>query len=407
MAQPQKKAPITKKATINDLKAKMGMGVTVDKGVVKGASNADKPMDWILMPKAFQEAIKLPGFPIGYVSTICGHSNTGKSTLVNHAIVAAQRQGIIPVIYDTENNFDFKYAIDMGMDATPIYGDVEVEIVDVETGEMKVVTERRIIEYDGPFFYFNNAILVDRYGDIDYQTGKTLKTKRPAAVIEDMVYSINEFLEYQANGDVEQGFLFIWDSVGSIGGLKSLNSKVGNNMFDAGTISAAFQDVMDNRIPSSRKISSKYSNSMILINKVWLDGTSNPVAPPSLEMKGGKSITYRSRLIILLGGQLKASIKRLSAVSKGLTYNYGIQTKIKILKNQLPAPFNVTYEGEFICTDIGIIGTGKEEQDEYRKNHVGDILKKLNEIAENNGKSENLSAVDVSFVENEDDFAIE
>ena len=407
MAQPQKKAPITKKATINDLKAKMGMGVTVDKGVVKGASNADKPMDWILMPKAFQEAIKLPGFPIGYVSTICGHSNTGKSTLVNHAIVAAQRQGIIPVIYDTENNFDFKYAIDMGMDATPIYGDVEVEIVDVETGEMKVVTEIRIIEYDGPFFYFNNAILVDRYGDIDYQTGKTLKTKRPAAVIEDMVYSINEFLEYQANGDVEQGFLFIWDSVGSIGGLKSLNSKVGNNMFDAGTISAAFQDVMDNRIPSSRKISSKYSNSMILINKVWLDGTSNPVAPPSLEMKGGKSITYRSRLIILLGGQLKASIKRLSAVSKGLTYNYGIQTKIKILKNQLPAPFNVTYEGEFICTDIGIIGTGKEEQDEYRKNHVGDILKKLNEIAENNGKSENLSAVDVSFVENEDDFAIE
>jgi hypothetical protein len=249
--------------------------------------------------------------------------------------------------------------------------------------------------------------LVDRYGDIDYQTGKTLKNKRPAAVIEDMVYSINEFLEYQANGDIEQGFLFIWDSVGSIGGLKSLNSKVGNNMFDAGTISAAFQDVMDNRIPSSRKISSKYSNSLILINKVWLDGTSNPVAPPSLELKGGKSITYRSRLIILLGGQLKASIKRLSAVSKGLTYNYGIQTKIKILKNQLPAPFNVTYEGEFICTDIGIIGTGKEEQDEYRKNHVGDILKKLNEIAENNGKVESFIADDISFVENEDECPIE
>jgi hypothetical protein len=72
-----------------------------------------------------------------------------------------------------------------------------------------------------------------------------------------MVYSINEFLEYQANGDIEQGFLFIWDSVGSIGGLKSYNSKVGNNMFDAGTISAAFQDIMDNKIPSSRKISSK------------------------------------------------------------------------------------------------------------------------------------------------------
>lgn len=407
MAQPQKKAPIKKKATINDLKAKMGFGVTVDKGNIQGASNADKPMDWIIMPKAFQDAIKLPGFPVGYVSTICGHSNTGKSTLVNHAIVAAQRQGIIPVIYDTENNFDFKYAIDMGMDATPVYGDVDVEVVDPETGELKIVTENRIIEYEGPFFYFNNAILSDRYGNIDYQTGKTTAKKRTSAVIEDMVYSINEFLEYQANGDIEQGFLFIWDSVGSIGGLKSYNSKVGNNMFDAGTISAAFQDIMDNKIPSSRKVSAKYSNSMILINKVWLDGTSNPIAPPSLEMKGGKSITYRSRLIILLGGQLKASIKRLSAVSKGLTYNYGIQTKIKVLKNQLPAPFNVTYEGDFICTDIGIIGTSKEEQEEYRKNHVGDILKKLNEIAENNGKTEILEPIDISFVEVEDEFLVE
>ena len=407
MAQPQKKAPIKKKNTINDLKSKMGFGVTVEKGSIQGASNADKPMEWIIMPKAFQDAIKLPGFPQGYVSTICGHSNTGKSTLVNHAIVAAQKQGIIPVIYDTENNFDFKYAIDMGMDATPIYADVEIETIDPETGEITIVMENRIVEYDGPFFYFNNSILVDRYGDIDYQTGKKGSKKRTSAVIEDMVYSIKEFLEYQANGDIEQGFLFIWDSVGSIGGLKSYNSKVGNNMFDAGTISAAFQDIMDDKIPSSKKISSKYTNSMILINKVWLDGTSNPIAPPSLEMKGGKSITYRSRLIILLGGQLKASIKRLSAVSKGLTYNYGIQTKIKVIKNQLPAPFNVTYEGEFICTDIGIIGTNKEEQDEYRKNHVADILKKLNEIAENNGKVEVLDSGDLNFIESEDEFTVD
>jgi hypothetical protein len=295
----------------------------------------------------------------------------------------------------------------MGMDATPVYGDVDLEVIDEETGEVSIVTETRIIEYEGPFFYFNNAILSDRYGNIDYQTGKTTAKKRTSAVIEDMVYSINEFLEYQANGDIEQGFLFIWDSVGSIGGLKSYNSKVGNNMFDAGTISAAFQDIMDNKIPSSRKVSSTCTNSMILINKVWLDGTSNPIAPPSLEMKGGKSITYRSRLIILLGGQLKASIKRLSAVSKGLTYNYGIQTKIKVLKNQLPAPFNVTYEGDFICTDIGIIGTSKEDQDDYRKNHVGDILKKLNEIAANNGESVELDSNDLNFVSREDEFVIE
>jgi hypothetical protein len=355
------------------------------------------------MPEAFQDAIKLPGFPQGYVTTICGHPNTGKSTLVNHAIVSAQRQGIVPVIYDTENNFDFQYAIDMGMDATPVYGDVNVEVVDPETGDISIVKENRIIEYDGPFVYFNNAILMERYGDIDYSTGKRGGKKRNSAVIEDIVYSINEFLEAQANGDIDQGFLFLWDSVGSIGGLKSYNSKVGNNMFDAGTISAAFQDIMDNKIPSSRKVSAKYTNTMVMINKIWLDGTTNPVAPPSMEMKGGKSITYRSRLIILLGGQLKASVKRLSAVSKGLTYNYGTQTKIKVLKNQLPSPFNVTYEGEFICTDTGIIGTDKEAQDEYKKNRIPEILKKLHEIAVNTGKDVELDGDDVDFVETEGD----
>lgn len=407
MAQPLKKAPIKKKATIDALKEKMGFGVSVEKGKVQGASNADKPMDWIVMPKAFQDAVKIPGFPQGYISTICGFSNTGKSTLVNHAIVAAQRQGLIPVIYDTENNFDFQYAIDMGMEATPVYGDVDTEVVNPENGEVSIVTERKIIEYTGQFFYFNNSILVDHYGDIDYSTGKRGGKKRTKAVIEDMVYSMNEFLEYQSNGDLEQGILFIWDSVGSIGGLKSYNSKVGNNMFDAGTISAAFQDIMDNAIPSSRKISSPYTNSMILVNKVWLDGTTNPMVPPSLEMKGGRSIMYRSRLVVLLGGQLKASIKRLSAVSKGLTYNYGILTKIKVLKNQLPAPFNVTYEGELICTDVGIIGTSKEEQDDFRKNHVSDILKKLNEIAENNGKDIKADAEALNFVEEDEDISVE
>lgn len=401
--QPLKKAPIKKKATINDLKAKMGLSVKVEKGNVEGASNADKPLDWLIMPKAFQEALKLPGFPQGYVSTICGHSNTGKSTLVNHAIVAAQKQGLIPIIYDTENNFDFQYAIDMGMDATPVYGDVDVEVTNPETGEVSIVTENRIIEYDGPFFYFNNAILMDRYGSIDYATGKEGAKKRNKAVIEDMVYSMNEFLEYQANGDIEQGLVFIWDSVGSIGGLKAYNSKVGNPMFDAGTISAAFQEIMDSSIPSSRKVSSKYTNTLIMVNKVWLDATTNPVGPPSLEMKGGKSITYRSRLILLVGGQLKASIKRLSAVSKGLTYNYGIQTKIKVLKNQLPSPFNVTYEGDFICTDIGIIGVDKDSQEAYKKNRAPIILKKLNEIAGNNGKSEVVDLKDVSFVESDEE----
>lgn len=399
MAQPKKKTPITKKATIADLKSKMGITVSVEKGNIEGASNADKEMEWLVMPQAFQDAVKLPGFPCGYVSTICGHSNTGKSTLINHAIVAAQKQNTIPIIYDTENNFDFHYAIDMGFNAEPVYGMVEEE--DPETGEVREVN--KIIEWTGDFFYFNSAILREMYGDIDYSTGKKGGKRRLTAVIEDMVYSIKSFLEMQDSGELPYNLLFVWDSVGSIGGLKSYNSKVGNPMFDAGTMSVAMQDIMESLIPGSRKVSSKYTNTMIVINKVWNDSTTNPVGPPSLELKGGKSTMYRARLILLLGGQLKASIKRLTATSKGLNYNWGILTKIKVLKSQLPSPYDLTYEGEFICTGFGIIGADKESQDEFKKTKVPLIMKRIFE--QNDG--EDIEVDNISFGETLEDGTIE
>ena len=341
--------------------------------------------------------MKLPGIPLGYVTTIVGHSNTGKSTLINHAVVAAQKQGLIPVIYDTENNFDFTYAIDMGMEAEPVYEDVEV--FDDATGESRV--ERQITRYDGDFIYFNNTLLAERYGNIDYQKGVETAKYRTVAVLEDIAYSINELLDAQDNGDIETGFVFIWDSVGSIQSMKSYASKVGNAMFDAASISTAFTSILNDRIPRTRKTSCPYFNTMILVNNVWLDSMTNPVAPPSIELKGGRSIFYAARLIILMGGQLKSSVKRLTAISKGSTYQYGTQTKIKVLKNQLPAPFTVTYEGDLVCTPIGFVGADKDSLEQYRKDHAGDILKKLNEVADSFG-SQRISVEDVKFVDQED-----
>lgn len=389
----KKKEP--KKFNINDLKSKIGFQQSKD------TSNADKPMEWLIMPDAYSNALKLPGIPENYVTTVIGHSNVGKSTLVNHALVAAQRKGRIPVIYDTENNFDFTYARDMGFEAEPVWDDVEVENINPETGEITITTERRVISFEGNFFYFNNAILAERYGKIDYSTGKENAKGRKVAVIEDIAASINEFLTLQDEGDVDAGFLFVWDSVGSISSYKSYKSSTNNAMWDAAAISVAFNTIVNDRIPRSRKVSSKYNNTLLLINKVWLDSMSNPVGPPSLSLKGGNSIYYASRLIILLGGQLKASTKKLTAQSKGLTYNYGIQTKIKVTKNQLPNPFTVTYEGEVICTPHGMIGVEKSDIDAYRKEYVGDILKSLQNM---DVKAEStITENDIIYSEEDDD----
>ena len=378
---------------IASIKEKLGLIANKSNMVV---SSADKPIEFIPMPEAFVDALKIPGIPMGVTTLISGRSNTGKSALKNALIASAQKMGILPVIYETENNFSFDYARAMGMMAEPVYGDVEVEDVDPETGEViGVHTENRIVDYDGNFLYFDSQILADRYGDNDYSTGKKVKTKRKIAVIEDIAYSMNELLDLQDNGDIQQPILFIWDSVGSLSSWKSYTSKSSNAMWDAGALSVAFNVLTNNRIPSSKKISSPYTNTFVCVQKVWLDSMSAPGAS-ILRNKGGESLLYSCRLQIQLGGVLSAGTKKLSATSKGENYTYGLITKVKVNKNQLDTPYNLTYEGTFCCVPTGIIP--EEYLDQYKKENISLILKNLNERLEAEGK-EKITESDVVFTE--------
>jgi len=375
MKQPVKKKEF-KRPSIASFKEKYGLTVKTEKDIVK--SVADKPMEFIPLPEAFSDAIKLPGIPMGYLTLVTGWSNTGKSTIKNCLIASCINNGILPVIYETENNFDFKYAIDCGMKATPIYGDVEVEDVDMETGEITTHTENRIVNYDGEFMYFDSKILAAMYGNIDHLNGGKVLTKyRKQAVLEDIAYSINDILDAQDNGEIQQPICFIWDSIGSITSLRSVNSKVGNNQFDAGAISQAFSEIINNRIPSSKKVSEKYTNTFFCVNKIWNDAMNSMGGVPSIELKGGKTMFFGARLIIHLGGIGKASIKKLTATAKGETYNYGITTKIRTTKNQLPTPWNITYEGEMSCVHNGLINPDK--LDDYKKTYMKEILSRLEE----------------------------
>ena len=397
MKQAIKKGAGIKKKGISAWKEKVGLNVTAANLEV---SNADKPMDWLVMPKAFQEATRLTGFPIGYVSMIGGFSDTGKTTILNHVLVSAQRQGFIPVIYDTENNMDWKYLTDMGFEATPVYGEIDVEHVDPETGEVTYTKENRIITYDGDFIYFNNNILAAKYGQYDYSTGKETKNKRKEAVIEDIAASMKELLDAQDNGEIDQGFVFVWDSIGSINSYKSYKSVTNNNMFDAGSVSVAFSNILNNRIPSSRKMSSPYTNTMIAISKIWLDSMSAPMAAPTVKYKNGNTFFYACHgLIVHVGGALTSGTKKLKAVSKGATYRYGLETKIKVVKNHLPSPYNVTYEGNMICTAHGLID--KEELPQYQKEHISDMLAQLNEQLSKSNKTADIE--DVVFTDEEEE----
>jgi hypothetical protein len=389
------KQPIKKKKfDINSFKESMGLNVTKTNMVV---SAADKPQDFIVMPEAFVEATKLPGIPMGVTTIIHGHSNTGKSLLKNCLIASAQKQGILPIIIETENNFSFPFAISCGVDAEPVYGDVEIEETDIETGEITTRTENRIINYTGNFIYYDSEILLDKYGNYDHAQGKRVSTKRTVPVIEDVAMCVKEYLDKQDAGELPVPLLFVWDSVGSIPSYASLMSSRSNSMWDAKALQESFNILLNNRIPCSKKISSPYTNTFVAVNKIWLDSMSAPMAAPSVQLKGGNALLYASRLTILLGGQIKAATQKLTATSKGEKYTYGLKTKIKVVKNQLDSPYNLTYEGTFCCVPDGMVSENK--LDEYKKEHIGKILKQLSQQLSEGGKDADVTEDDVQFGE--------
>lgn len=399
------KAPIKKKnfdkdpaAELAALKERLGLNFS-DKNMV--VSSAEKPQEFITMPEAFVEALKIPGIPQGVTTLIHGHSNTGKSLLKNCLIASAQRMGILPVIYETESNFSFPFAIACGMRATPIYDDVEIEEIDKETGEVTVRKENRIVNYEGPFIYYDNDIIADKFGNFDYSQGKEASKKRSFPVIEDIARSMNELLDLQEEGLINQPLLFIWDSVGSIPSYRSYTSKTNNAMWDAGALSTAFNILLNNRIPSSKKVSNPYTNTFVAINKVWLDSMSSPMAAPSIKMKGGNALLYSSRLTILLGGKISAATQKLTAEFKGEKYTYGLISKIAVEKNQLDAPYSITYSGKFCCVPDGMVPESKK--DEYKKENISKIAKQLVDQLKEKGKNVEINTDEIVFTEEESD----
>lgn len=352
----------------------------------KVSKTADKELEWLIMPSAFQEAVKLPGIPMGRTTMVRGWSDTGKSTLKNLVIAAAMRQGVLPVIFETEGNFDFQYAKDCGMDIEPIYGEIE----DEETGEVR----QGIVDWEGNYVLFTPTKMCDFCGKMDYSAGKEGTKQRKVAVIEDIGWIINTFLDEQDNGNLPMPLLFIWDSVGSIQSWKSYTSKVGNNMFDAGAINTVFKPIFA-RISTSKELGSPYTNTMFVVNKIWQDNANSVGGAVAIKNSGGEAFQYGVRLQIHVGGVAKAGTKKLKATLKGEEYQYGTVTKISVYKNQLPTPYNITYSGTMCCVHNGIVS--EDELNDYKKTQIPVIIERMTALLGEDGG--NVSISDVTFKE--------
>lgn len=341
---PKKQADLSKKVfDLNSFK----------RSLVPNSSNREKELTWIPLSEAFTEAVKLPGVPRGFVSLFRGYSNTGKSTAIYEAVKGCQEIGDLAVVIETEGNWSWEHAKNIGIKFE--------EVANEETGE---------IDYSAPgLMLFRGRDLLTMYGNYDYSKSTTSsKVLRTEPVIEDVARIMDELLEAQANDDLPYNITFLWDSIGTLNCFKSVISKSANNQWNAGAMESSFKAMLNFKIPSSRALDSKYTNTFMAVQKIWLDNENKVI-----KHKGGEAAFYGARLIFHYGGILTHSTAKLKATSLGNEYQFGIETRISCEKNQVTG---IEEKGKICSTPHGYVSP--EKLDQYKKDNVNFIREKLN-----------------------------
>lgn len=312
----------------------------------------ERELRWIPLSESFHDAVKVPGIPIGYFTSFRGYSNTGKSTAIYEAIVGCQKIGVLPIIYETESNFNWEHAKNIGLDYEIVY--------DEETGKTS---------YVGDFVFMSGQDLLEKYGNYDHQHSKMgTKQLRGEPVVEDIAFDMHTFLDDQINGDLQRDICFLWDSVGSINCFKGVTSKTSNNQWTAGALTNAFKSLVNFRIPSTRRESSPYTATFAVVQQIWLDNENKVI-----KHKGGEAFFYSPRLIFHFGGILTHSTEKLKATLNGEEYQFGVETKIRCEKNQVNG---IEQKGKLASTPHGYWNPDK--LNEYKETHKEYIKRHLN-----------------------------
>jgi RecA/RadA recombinase len=298
-----------------------------------------KDQKWIPFSPALQEALSIPGIPMGHIAMVRGKSNTGKSTMTIETAVNAQKMGILPVLIITEMKHDWNHWKTMGFQIE--------DVVDESTGEV-----------------------LDQTGFFIYRDRSTLNS------IEDIASFIIDLLTEQKKGNLPYDLLFVWDSVGSIACQMSIEQGKNNPMWNAGAIATQFGNFINQQIVMSRKESSKYTNTLFIVNKVGVAPALTPMSQPKMTNKGGDTFYYDASLCLTFGNITNAGTSKLSATKDKKKVEFALRTKIACDKNHING---VATTGTIVSTAHGFIPDSPSAIDKYKKSHASewaDILGK-------------------------------
>ena len=311
--------------------AEMKANFSLDKFKEKKLLNTNvkfKEQRWIPFSKALQESISIPGAPMGHITLLRGHSNTGKTTAMLELAINAQKMGILPVFIITEMKWSWEHAKQMGFQVE--------DVVDETTGE--------VLDYTGFFLYVDRGTL---------------------GTIEDVASFIADLLDEQRKGHLPYDLCFFWDSIGSIPCKMSVEQNKNNPMWNAGAISQQFGNFINQRFPLSRKETSPYTNSMVAVNKIWVAPAETIMSQPKMKMKNGETMFLDSSIVLTFGNVTNSGTSKIKAIKNKKEVEYAVRTKVSCDKNHVTG---LQTKSTVVATIHGFIG--ETEIEKYKKEHA-------------------------------------
>ena len=296
-----------------------------------------KAQKWLPSSPAFNEVLSLPGIPMGHITLLRGHSDTGKTTAMLECAVAAQKAGVLPVFIITEMKWNWEHVKQMGFKIN--------EVWDEDTGEL--------VDYDGDFIYIDRSTL---------------------GTVEDVAAFIADLLHEQAQNRLPYDLLFLWDSVGSIPCKLSVESNKNNNEWNAGAMSQSFGNFINQKIVLSRKENYPYTNTLVAVNKIWVDKPSMPMEQPKMKNKGGNTMFFDASVVVTFGNITNSGTNKIKATKNGKDVEFAKRTKVSMDKNHITG---VQTKGTVIMTVHGFIDDDKKAIDNYKKEHSEEWLRIL------------------------------
>lgn len=274
-----------------------------------------KPDVDVLLQKEVSEAIGLPGIRLGAMTAMYGLSNSGKTTLMLHAAIQAQRQGIVPILVITENKMDWERAQRMGLD---------------------ISKSKCIIREDLEF-------------------------------LEDVYNYISQKIEDVKTGKLPKNVLLLWDSVASTPSRESLEIAADGSIKKKfgpqknAAVIGYYNPIIMKRITSTRREDSKGVMGVVMLTQAYVKPAEFAGGMSTIVPNGGEKIWFPLSLCLEIkeGGPLRAK-------HEGRELTYGNVCKIKVAKNHLT---ETSTSGEVVITADAILPNDKSAIEEYKETH--------------------------------------